>query len=206
MTASIKLLLSEDVRSALDGYSAMEEMERTIPPAFAGWDPFCQSQFIETTNLLSGYILSSQGDRVQMANSVEGRCPFLDYRIAEFAGRLPPRVKMRVLNEKYILKRAAADLIPAFLQKRPKQPYRATDVPSFFDRTSGSARFEYVNDLLSEAAVKRAGLFSTAAVASLVKKAKAGQIVGTRDGMALVAILSSQLVSTQFRESLGRAA
>jgi asparagine synthase (glutamine-hydrolysing) len=206
LTARIKLLFSDSTKAALNGYSAIEEIADTIPAAFAGWDPFCQSQFIETTNLLPGYILSSQGDRVQMANSVEGRCPFLDYRIAEFAGKLPPRVKMRVLNEKYILKRAAGDLIPPFLHKRPKQPYRATDVPAFFDRATGAGRFEYVEELLSVDAVRRTGLFNADAVGRLVQKAKAGGVVGTRDGMALVAVLSSQLVSTQFRESLGRAA
>ena len=206
LTSRIKLLLAEPVKAQLKGYSAIDELAATIPAEFGGWTPFAQSQFIETTGLLPGYILSSQGDRVQMANSVEGRCPFLDYRIAEFAGRLPPRMKMRVLNEKYVLKQAAADLIPDFLRKRPKQPYRATDVPSFFDVSQGRARFPYIDDLLSPEAVRRAGLFNADAVARLVSKAKAGEIVGTRDGMALVAVLSSQLVVTQFCESLGRAA
>jgi asparagine synthase (glutamine-hydrolysing) len=206
LTSRIKLLLSDSVKTQLRGYSATDELSATIPAEFAGWTPFAQSQFIETTGLLPGYILSSQGDRVQMANSVEGRCPFLDYRIAEFAGRLPPRVKMRVLNEKYILKQASADLIPEFLRTRPKQPYRATDVPSFFDVSKRKARFPYVDDLLSPDSVRRAGLFNADAVAKLVEKAKAGEIVGTRDGMALVAILSAQLVTTQFCESLGRAA
>ncbi len=204
VTSGIKKLLSNDARSAINGYSALDELQATLPPAFAGWDPFSRSQFLETTNLLPGYILSSQGDRVQMANSVEGRCPFLDYRIADFAGRLPPTVKMRVLNEKYILKRAAADLIPAFLQKRPKQPYRAADVSSFFCST-GKARFDYVDELLSESSIRQAGLFNPVAVQKLAEKASAGQLTGTRDGMALVAVLSAQLVSIQFSQGLGRA-
>ena len=206
MTAGIKMLLSDAVRASLGGYSALEEIRSGLPPAFSTWDPFCQSQYLETTNLLPGYILSSQGDRVQMANSVEGRCPFLDPRVAAFAGRLPARFKMRVLNEKYILKKAAADIIPPFLQKRPKQPYRATDVPSFFDPATGRARFAYVDDLLSPSSIRQAGLFNAAAVAKLVSKAHAGQILGARDGMAIVAVLSAQLVTMQFRENLGRAA
>nr|AHN98022.1 asparagine synthase [uncultured bacterium lac193] len=206
VTSRIKMLLSDEVRAATHGRSAMDDLRQTLPAAFHGWDPFCQSQYLETTNLLPGYILSSQGDRVQMANSVEGRCPFLDYRIAEFAGRLPPRLKMKVLNEKYILKKAAGDLIPDFLHKRPKQPYRATDVPSFFDTSRKSARFDYVSDLLSEDALRRVGLFNASAVSRLVSRARAGEAVGTRDGMALVAVLSAQLVSAQFRENLGRAA
>ena len=41
-----------------------------------------------------------------MANSVEGRFPFLDHRLIEFANRLHPRYKMRVLREKHLLKEA----------------------------------------------------------------------------------------------------
>jgi asparagine synthase (glutamine-hydrolysing) len=206
MTASIKMLLSDAARAELQGTSAVENLRGALPGAFEGWAPFCQSQYLEATCLLPGYILSSQGDRVQMANSIEGRCPFLDHRIAAFAGRLPPHMKMRALNEKYILKKAVADLIPPFLRRRPKQPYRATDVPSFFDQSRGAARFDYVDELLSESAIRRSGLFNPVAVSKLVAKAATSRLLGTRDGMALVAVLSTQLLALQFRESLGRAA
>ena len=101
---------------------------------YAGWDPFCQAQYLETTVLLPGYILSSQGDR-----DADGQLASRDVaRSSTIASpssprRLPPVFKMKVLNEKYLLKKAAADLLPPFLPKRPKQPYRATEVPSFFD-------------------------------------------------------------------------
>ena len=55
---------------------------------------------------------SSQGDRMAMAHSVEGRYPFLDHRVVRFAPALPPRLKMKVLNAKYLLKRSAAGLVP----------------------------------------------------------------------------------------------
>ena len=56
--------------------------------------------------------------------------------------------------------RPRADLIPPFLRKRPKQPYRATDVPSFFDVSTGTARFEYVDELLSGGRPAASGLFN----------------------------------------------
>ena len=37
---------------------------------------------------------------------------FFDHRVVEFAARLPPHLKIKVLNEKYLLKRAAGDLVP----------------------------------------------------------------------------------------------
>ncbi len=147
---------------------------------------------------MPGYILSSQGDRVAMANSVEGRFPFLDHRVAELAARIPPRLKMKGLREKYLLKRAAGHLIPASVVQRPKQPYRAPDAKSFFDSALGSARHDYVEDVLSPERVRRDGLFYADAVARLVQKARSGRVTGTRDNMALVGILSTQLVIEQF--------
>src|SRR2546426_6319471 len=96
------------------------------------WDPLSRAQYTEISIFLSNYLLSSQGDRVAMAHAVEGRYPFLDYRVVEFASKLPPAVKMKVLNEKYLLRRAATGLIPETVRKRYKQPYRAPDGCSFF--------------------------------------------------------------------------
>src|SRR5674536_37640 len=74
---------------------------------------------------MSGYLLSSQGDRMAMANSVEGRYPFLDYRVIEFCSSLPADYKLKGLNEKYLLKKLLKNRIPDSILKRPKQAYRA---------------------------------------------------------------------------------
>lgn len=60
---------------------------------------------------LPSYFLSSLCDRIAMAHSVEGRYPFLDYRVVEFGARLPLRLKMKVLNQEYLLKRASGGLV-----------------------------------------------------------------------------------------------
>ena len=104
-----------------------------MPEHFDQWDGLSQAQYLEATVLLPGYILSSQGDRMTMANSVEGRYPFLDHRVIEFACTIPPKLRMKVLKEKYILKQAAGHLIPESVKARPKQPYRAPDAQSFFN-------------------------------------------------------------------------
>ena len=204
LTAQAKRFLSADVQAALNGYQPESELEATLPPAFPAWSPFAQAQYLEASGLLPGYILSSQGDRVQMANSVEGRCPFLDYRIAELAGRIPASMKMRGLDEKFVLKLATRDLVPPAVQDRPKQPYRSMEVPSFFDVKTKRARFDYVDEFLSPACLRQTGLFDPDAVARLVDKARSGGVIGLKDSMALVSTLSAQLVAAQFVSRLGR--
>ena len=69
------------------------------------WSPLAQAQYLEVATFMSPYLLSSQGDRMMAANSVEGRFPFLDHRVVEFCNRLLPRFKLRGLQEKLVLRR-----------------------------------------------------------------------------------------------------
>lgn len=62
-------------------------------------------------------------DITSMAGSVEVRSPFLDHPLMEFAGSLPPSLKIRGLEKKYLLKRAMADLLPREVLNRPKQGF-----------------------------------------------------------------------------------
>jgi asparagine synthase (glutamine-hydrolysing) len=201
LTARIKALLSAEVRSELKGYDSCAEMREQLPRDFTKWHPFCQGQYLETTYLLPGYILSSQGDRMAMGHSVEGRYPFLDYRVAEFAAKIPPKLKMKGLNEKYILKKAAGEMVPTSVRQRPKQPYRAPDAASFF---GNGHQPEYVREMLSETSLRKAGLFDAKAVAKLAEKASRGETIGIKDNMALVAVLSTQLIHEQFMDHFGR--
>jgi asparagine synthase (glutamine-hydrolysing) len=143
---------------------------------------------------MSGYLLSSQGDRVAMANSVEGRYPFLDYRVIEFTAKLPPEFKMQGLNEKYILKRIMKNRLPTSVLKRPKQAYRAPIADSFIS----SSHHLYVNELLSERGILDTGLFDPVAVQKLTHKIKANQFVSEVDNMALAGILSTQILYHQY--------
>jgi len=198
LTSWSKLFFSEALKRRLAASDAWREARELLPRAFAGWDPLSQAQYLEATVLLPGYILSSQGDRMAMAHSVEGRFPFLDHRLIDFATRLPPRFRMKTLNEKYLLKRAAGHLVPESVSKRPKQPYRAPDARSLYDPHTRRARRDYIDELLSPARLRDTGLFDAAAVGKLVDKARGGQAIGARDNMALVGILSTQLLVHQF--------
>jgi asparagine synthase (glutamine-hydrolysing) len=194
LTASLKKLFSEAARSQIASYDGYSELREALPPGYSTWDSFCQAQYLETRYLLPGYILSSQGDRVAMAHSVEGRFPFLDPRVVDFAARIPPRLKMKVLNEKYLLKRSATGLVPSSILARSKQPYRAPEGESFF---SGERR-EYVEALLSRERIEQDGLFDPTMVQRVVTKFREGRAIGIKDNMALIGVLSTQLLVHQF--------
>lgn len=195
LTARLTSFFSADVKAALAALDPLADLEARLPAGYGQWNHFQQAQYLETSHLLPGYILSSQGDRVAMAHAVEGRFPFLDHRVVAYAAALPVNLKMRGLNEKYVLKRAFDGLIPASVQHRPKQPYRAPESATFF---SSSGCPDYVEELLSPSRIRRDGVFDPAAVQHLVAKARSGRAIGIKDNMALLGILSTQLVVEQF--------
>jgi asparagine synthase (glutamine-hydrolysing) len=194
VTAGLKRFFSEAIRSAVSSYDGRAQLASRLPPEYADWDPFCQSQYLETAHLLPGYILSSQGDRVAMAHGVEARFPFLDPNVVSFASGLPPALKMKVLNEKYLLKQVARNLIPAPVWQRSKQPYRAPGARALF----AAGRHGYTDDLLSSSQLQRDGIFEPSAVERLVRKFRAGTAIGLKDDMALTAIISTQLIVNRF--------
>jgi asparagine synthase (glutamine-hydrolysing) len=185
--------LREEARSA----DVVGRLLASLPPEFGRWTHLAQDQYLEARTLLSGYLLSSQGDRMLMAHSVEGRFPFLDREVVELANALPDGFKLRGLDEKHVLKRAARGLVPEEILRRPKQPYRAPDAVSF----AGDDAPEWVGELLRERAVEDAGVFDPAAVARLWRKCRAaatgGAPLSNADDMALVGVLSTGLLHEQ---------
>ncbi|TGP13305.1 asparagine synthase-related protein, partial [Mesorhizobium sp. M1D.F.Ca.ET.234.01.1.1] len=93
-------LFSADMKARTESNSAVAEFLARLPAEFSGWGSLAQDQYIEIQTLMSGYLLSSQGDRMLMGNSVEGRFPFLDDDVVKLANSLPAKYKLRVLDEK----------------------------------------------------------------------------------------------------------
>jgi len=195
----IKTFYSPETKDRLDGYNSLGAFGRNLPDNFLKWHHLSRAQFIEARSLLAGYILSSQGDRVSAANSIEGRFPFLDHRLAEFAAKVPPWHKILGLNEKFILKKAMQPELPANILDRVKQPYMAPDSNSFVQADSP----EYVDELLSETAVKRFGVFNPTAVGKLRQKCTrlADKHLSFKDNMSFISILSTQLLIHQYIEN-----
>jgi len=195
-TSRIASLFSERLRSQTQGFDPVEEFRQSLPDNFLVWDRLAQAQYIEIQTLLSGNLLSSQGDRMMMGNSVEGRLPFLDYRVVEFCFNLPARFKLRVMKEKYLLKKIAADYLPREITARVKQAYRAPEGASFLH---GKAP-EYLEGLLSAENLRSTNYFDPAAVENLVKKCKTmdPNLISAKDNMALVAVISTLLLHKLF--------
>ncbi len=194
LTARLKGFFSDSVRAELGADNCYAAIAAALPRSYSSWQSFCQAQYLETKYLLPGYILSSQGDRVAMAHAVEGRFPFLDYRVVEFASKLPVSLKMKVLDEKYLLRRCARNLIPTSVQTRRKQPYRAPEGASLLDAAAG----EYVAELLSPTRIRRDGIFDPQPVEKLLNKFRRGAAIGIKDNMSLVGIVSTQLLVHQY--------
>ena len=184
-----RAFFSDDMRDSLSSYDALEELRCSLPAAYASWAPEHQASYLEMATLLAPYLLSSQGDRVSMAWGVEGRFPFLDHRLFEFAARLPPSSKLRGLREKDVLRRWALGVLPSSVGRRTKQPFRAPDAKALVGATSAAV----VDHLLCERSVREAGYFRTDAVHALVRRSRGTQPLGSRENQLLVGVLSTQL-------------
>jgi asparagine synthase (glutamine-hydrolysing) len=198
LTQRSQMLFSDEVRSNRNKDNLWSPVTDTLPQGFDHWTSFRRAQYLEAAFLLPDYLLSSQGDRVAMAHSLEGRYPFLDYRLVEFSTRVPSRLKMKVLNEKYLLKRAFGKQVPKSVLNRPKQPYRAPQSSSFFDPVTGKPSTDYVADMMSSERLRDFGIFNVSSVQKLIDKAKAGNAVSFLDNAALVGVLSTQSLIDQF--------
>ena len=143
---------------------------------------------------MSGYLLSSQGDRMSMANSVEGRYPFLDHRVIEFCMKLNPDLKLNGLNEKYLLKKMMKGKLPESILNRSKQAYRAPIKSTFIADNIP----EYLKEMLSDKQLNHTGIFNTDYVNQLLTKMKTKSLVSEIDTMALTGILSTQILYDLF--------
>ncbi len=197
-TTKIKDYFIPDVRNALQEYDSVSVFGERLPDNFSRWHHLCRAQYIEAKSLLAGYILSSQGDRMASANAVEGRFPFLDHRLVEFAATIPPWLKIFGLNEKYVLKKAMLKELPKTITDRVKQPYMAPDSNCFVQQDSP----DYISELLSENALQNSGIFHPKHVQKLREKCKrlSHAHLSFKDNMSFIGILSTQLLFRQFVE------
>ncbi|MRS03074.1 asparagine synthase, partial [bacterium] len=197
----IKKHFSDHIKSSVNGYDPLGDISGKLPYDFNRWTTLAKAQWLETTVFMSGYLLSSQGDRMAMANSVEGRYPFLDYRVIEFCSSLPDRLKLNGTNEKYLLKKLMAGRIPDSIVKRPKQPYRAPISSVFLAKV----RPDYVNEMLSGSMINKAGVFDQESIAGLLDRIGKSGTASEMDNMVITSVISTHLLHHQFIDNQSQA-
>jgi asparagine synthase (glutamine-hydrolysing) len=199
-----KKFYSREFKDRLDGYDALGEFESSLREDLEQVEYLRRAQLVEQATLLAGYLLCSQGDRMTMAHSVEARFPYLDHEFAGFAFSLPDQVKLFGLKDKWILRKSFADKLPPAIVQRPKHPYQAPDVKGFFYADGTEA--DCVGQALSRSAVEQSGIFEWKVVDQFLHKVRtvSADRFSTQDNMALVQLLSTQLLSAQFERGFQR--
>ncbi len=94
-----------------------------LSTAVAGRDKLHQALYINSKTHLANFILTFLGDRMEMAHSIEGRVPFLDHHVADYAAHAPISMKLRGFREKHMLREATKDVLIEEVYNRQKHPF-----------------------------------------------------------------------------------
>jgi asparagine synthase (glutamine-hydrolysing) len=119
-----ELLAADFLQSAgsRESYGALLN-ELDIRGQLGGRDPVNQSLYLWSKTLLPSYILTTLGDRMEMAHSIEGRVPFLDHHVVEVVRSQPVNQKINGMTEKYVLREAVRDVVTDTVYRRQKHPF-----------------------------------------------------------------------------------
>ncbi len=192
-TNKIKNFIGDDFKNSLK-INNYQQFDNYLSSNFNKLDYLSKAQFIEVTTFLSNYLLSSQGDRVAMANSIEIRFPFLDHRLIEFLAKVPSKWKILGMNEKFLLKKLFRDKLPERIIKRSKHPYRAPIKQSLLNEKNK----EMFNEYCSSASLKNSGIFNEVKSEKLFNKIAKFENTNEWDNMALTGIFSTQVIYDKF--------
>ena len=174
----------------------LERVEQRLPSDFGELTPLGRAQYLEIMTFLDGYLLHSQGDRMLMGNSVEGRFPFLDHPCRRVCGGAPGRAEDTRAAGEVPAPEGGRAVLPPEIAARRKRPYRAPIVSAFV----GPRAPDYVRELLDARRLREAGVLQPEAVARLVAKCEAAERagVGETDEMGLVGTISVMLLHDRF--------
>jgi asparagine synthase (glutamine-hydrolysing) len=129
-------------------------------------------------------------DRTSMAATLEVRVPLLNHELVELAARMPPRLKLRGLRRKYILKKAAEGLLPRDVVWRKKAGFGAP-IRAWL---RGPLR-TLVDELLSEEVVRARGLFRPEEVRRVIE----ANLSGREDfGLHVLQLLTLEMWQREF--------
>jgi asparagine synthase (glutamine-hydrolysing) len=160
-------LYSQSFLRELGDYRAIDVFRRHARTCPAE-DPLSLVQYLDFKTYLPGDILVKV-DRASMAHSLEVRCPILDYTYVDWVSGLPPGLKLRQGEGKYIFKKALEPLLPHDILYRRKMGF-AVPLAAWL---RGPLRDRVRERLLGERA-DQGGIFAPEAVATLVRQHETG--------------------------------
>jgi asparagine synthase (glutamine-hydrolysing) len=139
-----------------------------------GREPLNKSLYLSSKSQLPNMILTTLGDRVEMAHSIEARLPFLDHKLVEFLTQVPVdlkiKVKLRSGIEKYLLKEAARPHVTETLYRRRKHPFTAP--PSLGSRKDPMS--EFISDTLHGSDMRNIDLYDQSEVLKIHELSRKG--------------------------------
>lgn len=163
----VRPLFSRAAREQIADYDPVGAIAEAIDSTrLKGRHPLDKVQYTWIKTMLEGQILNWGGDRVDMANSMESRPPFLDHRLAEYAARIPPSVRIHDGVEKWVLREAMKGVLPEVLYRREKFAFMAP--PAHTDRQKRLAVERLIDEHMAPDQIEELGLFEPAAVKQAV--------------------------------------
>ncbi len=148
-----KQVYAPDLADRIDDFSALKESPIDVRKV-AGLSDAKRRSYIDYKLRLSDHLLIEHGDHMFFSHSVEGRHPFLDAELLKFVATIPDEYKINGTNEKYILKKAGAGIVPEKILKRNKFPFQAQGMSMLIKNTNIA---EYIDDSL----IAKYGIFNT---------------------------------------------
>lgn len=187
--------LKSDVAHQIQSVNPLKSVFDSIyDPALDGIENLNKSLYLWSKTSLPGYILTTLGDRMEMAHSIEGRPPFFDVNLVEFIMNLPVGMKIKNSREKYILREAMKDIITPTLYKREKFPYLAPVA-----RNNNDLFYVYMNDMFNSNILNQSQLFDAQKVLAEFDKFKTlSSEEQTSSNGVFLNILSTLIVEKRF--------
>lgn len=174
-TSDLRPRHSEDVIADDIPAPVLEKMQQE-------WHPLNTAQYVFTKDHLANILLSSLGDREEMAHSIEGRTPFLDHHLTEYVNSIPPSLRMKwkgyapapsdmesnlesEFASKWVLREAMKPFVTKELYERVKHPYTA-----HLQYESGGPLHTLLSSLITEENIRDLGFVSWDKVKNLLKR------------------------------------
>lgn len=151
-------LLHDSILGELEGYDPISAIAQSFnADRLQNRHVLDKAQYTWSKIMLDSQILNWGGDRVDMANGMESRPPFMDHKVVEMAVNIPPHMRIKGNTEKWVLREAVKNIIPETLYKREKFAFMAP--PSHTDERKRAQLKMLIHKYMDPESIQRAGLF-----------------------------------------------